>query len=82
MMDHLGSFVSAQIWQFPLYEEADGREMRMDIHQASSLCHTFMLGHAGNTLLLVGDPSSHNDRSDVLLAKHKCPHTRVIKILC
>lgn len=57
MMNHLKSFVFTEICQFPIYERADGREMRMDIHWESSLCHTCMLGHARSTQLLVGDPS-------------------------
>lgn len=59
--------------QLPLYEWADRREMRMDIQRGSSLCHTCMLGHAHSILSLAGDPSWHGDRSDVPLAKHKCP---------
>lgn len=57
MMNHLKSIVFTQICPFPLYEEADGREMRMDIHRESSLCHICMLGHAHSPQLLVGDPS-------------------------
>ena len=57
MMNHLKSIVFTEICQFPLYKGADGREMRMDIHRESSLCHTCTLGHAHSTQLLVGDPS-------------------------
>lgn len=57
MMNHLKSIVFTEICQFPLYEGADGREMRMDIHSEYSLCHTCTLGHAHSTQLLVGDLS-------------------------
>lgn len=80
-MNHLKSIVFPETFQFPLYERADGREMRMDIHWESSLCHTCTLGHGHSTQLLVGDPSRHKDRSDVPLAKHQCPDQRAITIL-
>ena len=82
MMIHLKTIVLTEICQFPFYEGADGREMRMDIHRESSLCHTCTLGRARSTRLLVGDPSWHRDRSDVPLAKHKRPDQRAITILC
>ena len=81
-MIHSRSIVLTEICQFSFYEGADGREMRMDIHRESSLCHTCTLGRARSTRLLVGDPSWHRDRSDVPLAKHKRPDQRAITTLC
>lgn len=57
MMIHSKSIVFTEICQFPFCEGADGREMRMDIHRESSLCHTCTLGRARSTRFLVGDPS-------------------------
>lgn len=56
-MNHLKTIVLSELCQFPLYQGADGREMRMDIHWESSLCHTCTPGCVHSTQLLVGDPS-------------------------